>query len=403
MYKSIFYSMFIKDKKCLKWVFYQKNYTFVTCNINNQLSLIVQKIKLIQFRNYKSLDIDFHSRVNALTGSNGMGKTNILDALYYMCLGKSYFASGDRNVVMQQTDFFRIEGEVMRYDYPEQIVVKVQIGNKKEIISSGKKAETIGDHIGHFPVVIIAPDDVQIMLDGSEARRNFLNNTIIQSDQAYLADLVLYNNLLKRRNSILKSFLDGRKFDSLLLESVTTPMYPPAHRIHTRRQEIVSKLSEVFAKTYEEIAQSYEQCSLTYESQLNENPLPYLMDRNLERDRFLGRTTQGIHKDDLDFEMNENPLKNYASQGQLKSFVLALKIAQYRMIENNTDTKPILLLDDIFDKLDMIRVKRLVGLLVDKDFGQIFITDTHTQRISEVLDSLNTEYRLFNVENGKVI
>ncbi len=365
--------------------------------------MIVQKLKLTHFRNYEYLAIDFHSRVNALTGLNGMGKTNVLDALYYMCLGKSYFASGDRNVVMQNKDFFRIESDVIRYDYPEQVIVKVQAGSKKEIISSGKKAEAIGDHIGHFPVVIIAPDDVQVMLEGSEARRNFINNTIIQSDSDYLADLMLYNGLLKRRNTILKGFLDGQKYDSLLLESVTAPMYAPAQRIYARRKEVVVKLSEIFAKTYSDIAQSHERCVLSYQSQLDTQSLDYLMDRNVERDRILGRTTQGIHKDDLVFEMNSTPLKNHASQGQLKSFVLALKIAQYRMIEKNTDTKPILLLDDIFDKLDMSRVKRLLGLLVDKDFGQIFITDTHEQRISEVLDSLNTDYRLFRVQNGEII
>lgn len=365
--------------------------------------MVVKKLKLTQFRNYEYEAIDFHARVNALTGLNGMGKTNILDALYYMCLGKSYFSTGDRNVIMQNKDFFRIEGEVERFDYPEQIVVKVQTGYKKEIISSGKKAMTISDHIGQFPVVIIAPDDVQLMLEGSESRRNFLNNTIIQSDKQYLEDILLYNALLKRRNVLLKDFQTRNTFDGLLLESITTPMYAPATRIYERRKQETEKLALVFTQTYAEIAQSYENCSLIYDSMLSEKSLEYLMDHNRDRDRILGRTTRGIHKDDLVFMMNGEPLKLFASQGQLKSFVLSLKIAQYRMIEKNTETKPILLLDDIFDKLDMNRVKRLLTLLVDKDFGQIFITETNNHRITEVLDELNTDYKVFQVEKGKIL
>lgn len=337
-----------------------------------------------------------------LTGLNGMGKTNVLDALYYMCLGKSYFSSGDRHVIKQDMDFFRIESEVVRFDYPEQIVVKVQAGNKKEIISSGKKAETIGDHVGRYPVVIIAPDDVQYMLEGSEQRRNFLNNTIIQTDQNYLADILLYNGLLKRRNAMLKHFQESNTFDALLLESITTPMFAPASRIFKRRQQETEKLAVSFVETYSDIVQSNEVCSIIYESQLASHDLEYLMDRNMNRDRILGRTTQGIHKDDLVFQMNGVPLKNYASQGQLKSFVLALKIAQFKMIEQHTDTKPVLLLDDIFDKLDMNRVRRLLGMLLEKNFGQLFITDTNQQRMKEILDSLEVDYSLLQVSNGTI-
>lgn len=365
--------------------------------------MVVKKLKLTQFRNYEQEVINFHPQVNALTGLNGMGKTNILDALYYMCLGKSYFASGDRNVIMQNKNFFRLDGEVERYDYPEQIVIKVQTGCKKEIISSGKKALTISDHIGRYPIVIIAPDDVQLMLEASESRRNFLNNTIIQSDKAYLEDILLYNALLKQRNAVLKNFQVRNTFDSLLLESVTTPMFAPAARIFKRRKHETEKLAPIFSDIYAEIAQSYERCSIVYNSSLAENSLEYLMDRNRDKDRILGRTTQGIHKDDLVFQMNSEPLKNYASQGQLKSFILSLKIAQYKMIEKNTDTKPILLLDDIFDKLDMNRVKRLLKLLIDKDFGQIFITETNKHRISEVLDELQTDYKLFQVDQGRIL
>lgn len=368
----------------------------------NKNRLIVRNLKLTQFRNYEYAAIDFHPKVNALTGLNGMGKTNVLDALYYLCLGKSYFTSGDRNVIMQHKDFFRLDGEVECNNYPEHIVIKVVAGSRKEIISSGVKAESISDHIGKYPVVIIAPDDIQHLLEGSEPRRNFLNNTIIQTNKSYLEDILLYNALLKRRNAMLKEFQIRNTFDTLLLESITAPMLAPAQRIYVRRKEESEKLSVLFEKTYNEIAQSYERCTFRYESQLAIHDIGYLMDRYAERDRILGRTTQGIHKDDLVFMMNEEPVKNYASQGQLKSFVLSLKMAQYAMIEKNTSTKPVLLLDDIFDKLDTNRVQQLLRLLVDKDFGQIFITDTNHQRITDVLNDVNTDYKVFQVEFGKI-
>lgn len=333
---------------------------------------------------------------------NGMGKTNVLDAIYYLCLGKSYFSGSDKTVIMQDKDFFRIEATCKEYEKKEIIVIKSKAGSRKEIELSGKKVEKISDHVGRFLCVIIAPDDIQMMLEGSEERRNFLNNTIVQTDKAYLEDLLLYNGLLKRRNTLLKTFADQKKFDALLLESVTTGMFGPALRIYNQRKNAIAQMISIFKDTYEEISGNKEQCSIQYQSQLANESLDYLMQKNLEKDRILARSTQGIHKDDLIFTMNGEPLKHFASQGQLKSFVLALKLTQYRVIEANTGRQPILLLDDIFDKLDQHRVLQLLNMLVKKAFGQIFITDTNQDRISKILDEIGTEYKVFSVVDGTV-
>lgn len=364
--------------------------------------MIIDTLKLTQFRNYDTASMTFHPKVNALTGMNGMGKTNVLDALYYLCLGKSYFSGSDKTVIKLEKDFFRLEAKCHEDDQKEVIVVKSKLGLRKEIEISNKKVEKISDHVGRFLCVIIAPDDIQLMLEGSEERRNFLNNTIVQSNKSYLDDLLMYNALLKRRNTLLKSFAENKKFDPLLLESVTVGMYAPAARIYEHRKEAIEQMLPVFLKAYHEISGNREHCSITYESQLTKVSLEYLMQAHIEKDRILARTTHGIHKDDLVFMMNGEPLRNFASQGQLKSFVLALKLTQYRVIKENTGRFPILLLDDIFDKLDENRVLQLLNMLVKQSFGQIFITDTNEHRICKILEDIGTEYRNFTVVDGNI-
>jgi len=365
-------------------------------------TLIVKNLKLTNFRNYAHADVRFHSHVNALTGKNGMGKTNILDALYYSCLGKSYFSSIDKNVILKDQDFFRIETLVDKNEGVEVIVIKNKSGQRKVIEISGKKMESISAFIGNFLAVIIAPDDVHIMMEGSEDRRNFLNNTIVQTDHGYLVDLLLYNGWLKRRNAILKTFAEQKSFNALLLESVTTPLIEPAIRIYEKRKEYVEKMLPVFKQVYADLSGESEACDISYSSQLGEGSFATLLRSNTDKDCVLGRTTAGIHKDDLIFNMNGEPLKNYASQGQLKSFVLALKITQYKMLASISKDKPLFLLDDIFDKLDESRVKHLLTMLIKEDFGQIFITDTEQDRIRTVLQEIGAAFQLFEVVDGQV-
>jgi DNA replication and repair protein RecF len=363
-------------------------------------NLNVQSLKLTQFRNYEAAELHFHPGINALIGLNGMGKTNVLDALYFLCLGKSYFSNTDKMVMMMDKDFFRLESIFVGEKDKEMVVIKSKAGSRKEIEISGKKAERISDHVGRFLCVIIAPDDIHMMLEGSEERRNFLNNTIVQTDKMYLDDLLLYNGLLKRRNALLKSFAEQRRFDDLLLESVTTGMFAPADRIHRQRKQHVQQMAPIFEEIYAEISGNRETCSIVYESQLDNGNLESLMLLNKDKDKVLTRTTQGIHKDDLLFTMNGEPLRHFASQGQLKSFVLALKITQYCMLEANSGQKPILLLDDIFDKLDHTRVKHLLALLIKRQFGQTFITDTNQERIQKILIELGAAHKLFQVKDG---
>lgn len=364
--------------------------------------MTVRHLKLTQFRNYQTAVVDFHPNINVLTGMNGMGKTNILDALYYLGLGKSYFASGDKTVIMLDKDFFRVEGAIERGDRTEIVVIKVQSGKKKVIEISGKKLPSIGDFIGEFPVVMIAPDDVGRMLESSENRRNFINNTIVQTDKDYLKDLLLYNALLKRRNTLLKTFAKNNNFDKILLDSYTEPMFGPAKRIYEKRAVEIQKMVPVFNEIYGQVSGKSEFCTIEYKSELKDTDIEELIRRNLEKDRILTRTSTGIHKDDLIFSMNDQLLKDYASQGQLKSFVLSLKISQYRILESATKTKPILLLDDIFDKLDKSRVKHLLALLSHDDFGQVFITDTVAERLEDILNDMNLDFKMFHVKKGEL-
>lgn len=364
--------------------------------------MVIDRISMTQFRNYESRTFEFHPKMNVIVGLNGVGKTNILDAIYYLCLGKSYFSSLDKMVIMQDADFFRLEGIFKKGYDQDKVVIKSKSGSRKEIAISGKVLSKISEHIGRFLCVIISPDDVQMMLDGSEVRRNFVNNTIIQTDGTYLEDLMLYGALLKRRNALLKTFADKNSFDKILLESVTAPMYEPAQRIFERREKFVHQMNPIFAETYGEISGHKETCSIIYHSQMQKASLRELVMKSLDKDKILARSTQGIHKDDLIFTMNGEPLKYFASQGQLKSFILALKITQYKLLEANSGQKPILLLDDIFDKLDKNRVLQLLNMLMDKNFGQVFITDTDSERISSILNTIGYDYQLLTIASNSV-
>ncbi|MBK8515936.1 MAG: DNA replication and repair protein RecF [Saprospiraceae bacterium] len=335
--------------------------------------MYLSNLKLTNFRNYETGSFRFHPAINAIVGKNGMGKTNILEGIYYLCFGKSYFASGDRYVTKHGMQFFRVSGNFIDFEEPKDVVVKYKSGLKKEIEVLGKKIERISDHIGQFLCVIISPDDVHLLLDGSEERRNFLNNTIVQTDKQYLESLLRYTHLLKQRNSLLKTFAENKSFDPLLLESITAGMYAPANYIFNKRNQQVEQIQAIFEEMYMEISGDKEKCTLLYHSQLHFKSIEALMLENVSKDKILSRTTQGIHKDDLIFKMNKEPLRNYASQGQLKSFIMALKLAQYKIIEQTAKKSPLILLDDIFDRLDEDRVKSLLVLLLKKSLDRYLL------------------------------
>ncbi|MEE9437715.1 MAG: DNA replication and repair protein RecF [Saprospiraceae bacterium] len=372
--------------------------------------MYIKSLKLQNFNNYSEVDVDFHAEMNAITGFNGMGKTNMLDAIYYLCIGKSYFSRGDRYVIKNDLEkdqeneiMFRCFGAFYGVSGKEIVEVKVVPGKSKTISLSGKKRERLSDHIGKFPCVIIAPNDVYMMMDGSEERRKFIDNTIMQYDRSYVDAVLAYNRLLKQRNATLKMFAEKHYFDSILLESISANMYRPSKKIFEARKELIDDIAPLFIKYYGIISSDNESISINYNSHLEENSLKDIFIKNIEKDKILNRTTGGIHKDDIALKINGSNLKNFASQGQLKSVVLALKLAQYDVLSQKSKILPILLLDDIFDKLDRNRVEHLLSIVAAKEIGQVFISDTNNDRIPVLLKKMKISHTAFIVNNGKII
>lgn len=350
--------------------------------------MIIDKITLTNFKNYESRIFQFSSKINAIVGLNGMGKTNLMDAIYYLALGKSYFSNSDRLVANLDSDFFRIEGIIDS----KRIVVKVQPSKMKSIEVDGVQYEKVLDYIGKHPIVVIAPNDIQQLVDGSEYRRILINNTIVQYDANYLTQLMVYNRLLKQRNALLKTLIETRQINKDLLESITHLMIFPSAVIFQARKSFVEKLKPIFLAQYDRISSRKEHVDLLYNSDLSEDQPFALFQNNLTKDMNTGRTTRGIHRDDIVFSINGQKLKDFASQGQLKSFILSLKLAQYAILKEVTHCKPFLLLDDIFDKLDPLRVEHLIDSIISDGFGQIFITDTNEDRIPTILSSKNVNF-----------
>jgi len=364
--------------------------------------LQLSRLKIINFKNYESQTLDFSPRLNCLTGLNGMGKTNVLDAVFFVCLCKSHSGLNDRNLVRHGEDFFRLEAQFKSGKEKSKVVAKYQLGGRKEFERNGNAVERLSDHIGQFPVVMIAPDDVSLVQEGSEDRRRFLDTTLSQISADYLRNLVQYNALLKQRNALLKLFFEQRRFDSVLLESIDRQMPGPAKALYEQRSSFVEQFKPYFADFYAAISGSREAVDMTYQSDLSKGVLDELFQQSLEKDRVLQRSTVGPHRDDLLLFMDGLPVKKFASQGQLKSYLLALRLAQYEVLRQQIGQTPILLLDDIFDKLDETRVRQLVGLLIERDFGQVFVTDTQRSRMESVVSSFDGAYKMFEVDNAVV-
>ena len=362
----------------------------------------INKLILNQFRNYEKATLEFSDQINCFTGLNGMGKTNLLDAIYYLCMTKSNFNQSDKHVVQHEKDFFRLEGHFLRKDKKETVAVKAVLGKKKIIERNEIPYKRMAEHIGLFPVVIIKPEDTLIATGSSEERRKFLDNTLSQLDQDYLKHLIVYTKILKQRNASLKDFAKRNFYDEALIESYNEQLVEPAQYIFETRKTFVDHFHPVFLKYYKIISKEQEVVNCKYVSQLLENQLQELLIQNKDKDKYSTRTNAGIHKDDIDFFIRDFELKKFASQGQLKSFILAMKLAQYDFLAEKGSTKPILLLDDIFDKLDTNRVKQLIELVGRENFGQTFISDTGADRLTNILEELGLEFRHFLVDNGTI-
>lgn len=359
--------------------------------------MFVKNLKIINFKNHPEKSFDFSSEINCFVGNNGAGKTNILDALHYISMGKSFLGNSDFQNIKEDENFFSIESEIEGEEKNDIIKILLQKEAKKIIKKNEKTYERMADHIGFLPSVMISPYDANLISDGGESRRKFLDTMISQTDSEYLFNLIQYQKTLQQRNALLKYFQKNRTFDIDSLEIYNEPITKFGTQIFKKRQLFVEAILPTIQHFYTIISKGNEKVTVIYESDLNEDNFENLLTKNLEKDRQLTYTSKGIHKDDLRFEMNGNLIKKFGSQGQQKSFLIALKLAQIKRIKEITNKNPILLLDDIFDKLDDNRVSQLIELVNEQNFGQIFITDTHKERTESVVKRINEESKIFEI------
>jgi DNA replication and repair protein RecF len=358
--------------------------------------LYLSRIQLLNFKNHESLDLELSSNVNAIVGKNGMGKTNILDAIYYLSMCKSYLNSMDRQNIKFDQAFFSIHGQWMLDGQESSVVCAVKSGAKKVVKKNKVSYEKLSDHIGLFPVVFISPYDGDLIADGSETRRKWMDGIISQIDKGYLEDLIAYQRVLEQRNALLKQLASGNgTTDNLEVWNHSLAQY--GTRIHERRQTFIEEFTPIFDRNYREIGTENEGIEIQYKSDFQKGDFIALLGQNERRDLIFQYTTVGAHKDDLLFNLNGNPVKKYGSQGQQKSFILALRLAQYHYLHSHSGKKPVLLLDDIFDKLDHSRVQKIIDLVSNEVFGQVIITDTEKTRLEELLVNRVTDFRIFEL------
>ncbi|HSJ11191.1 MAG TPA: DNA replication/repair protein RecF [Gillisia sp.] len=359
--------------------------------------MFLKSLSLVNYKNFDSASFEFDAKINCLVGRNGVGKTNVLDSIYHLSFGKSYFNPVTSQNINHQAEFFVIEGNLVKNDREEHILVSTKRGHSKVIKRNNKPYERFSEHIGFIPAVMISPGDRDLILEGSETRRKFIDGVISQSDQAYLNTLILYNKVVAQRNALLKFFTANSRFDPDTLEIYNSQMQEYGTLLYERRSAFLQEFIPIFDKRYAEITNSNEKVSIDYKSQLQDKPLHVLLEENLQRDMALQYTSVGVHKDDLSFEIEGHPIKKFGSQGQQKSFLIALKLAQFDFIKTINKASPILLLDDIFDKLDEQRVSHIVALVAGNELGQIFISDTHAERTEKVVKESNQTYKIFKL------
>jgi|TARA_B110000881_G_C18540181_1_gene498104 DNA replication and repair protein RecF len=359
--------------------------------------MYLQKLSLINFKNIETQSFDFQEKINCFVGDNGVGKTNVLDAIYYLSFAKSYFNSVALQNIRHGEGFFMVEGDYFLNDRNEKIVCSLKRGQKKVLKRNGKSYEKFSEHIGQLPLVIISPADRDLVTEGSDTRRKFMDGVISQQNKSYLKDLISYNKVLSQRNALLKYFAANRTFDALNLSVYDEQLSEYGARIYTVRKLFLEEFIPIFNEKYQIISGDKEIVDLKYKSQLQDFSMMALLKKSLEKDKIIQYTTSGIHKDDLSFEIGAYSIKKFGSQGQQKSYLIALKLAQFEFIKQQSKVTPILLLDDIFDKLDESRVSQIIDLVSKDAFGQIFITDTHAERTENILKQSNNPYQIFNL------
>ncbi|MDC1012642.1 DNA replication and repair protein RecF [Flavobacteriaceae bacterium] len=359
--------------------------------------MYLKQLSLTQYKNIRSKTFDFNPKINCFVGDNGKGKSNILDAIYHLAFGKSYFNPIASQNIQLGEDFFVVEGRYEREEREEKIVCSLKKGQKKVMKRNGKVYEKLSDHIGLIPTVIISPADRDLIAEGSSTRRKFMDGVIGQTDAVFLQNLIEYHKILSQRNALLKFFALNNTFESDTLAVYNDQLSQRSSALYEKRKAFMETFIPVFNTRYQDISEGNERVDLEYESQLHQNSHKALLESSLEKDKILQYTSTGIHKDDINFLLEAQPIKKFGSQGQQKTFLIALKLAQFDFLKKQTGGAPLLLLDDAFDKLDQKRVTQIISLVDQNDFGQIFLTDTHEERTLNALHSLKSSYELFKL------
>lgn len=361
--------------------------------------MILKQISILNYKNISQADLLFSPNVNCFLGNNGMGKTNLLDAIYYLSFCKSFSNVIDSHNIRHGQDFFIIQGFYDLDGKEEEFYCGMKRRQKKQFKRNKKEYERLSDHIGFIPLVMVSPADTDLISGGSEERRKFADLVISQSDKHYLDALIRYNKALNQRNALLKAETEA---DNAVFEIWEEQMETYGRFIFERRTSFVEKFIPVFQEFYRFISSGNEQVGIQYESDASKGNLTDLLRQSRLRDRILGYSTKGIHRDDLHFSIGDYTMKRIASQGQCKTFLIALKLAQFEFLKQTGHTEPILLLDDIFDKLDALRVEKIIQLVSGSRFGQIFITDTNRKYLDDIIVQNGNDFRLFHVSNGEI-
>ena len=357
----------------------------------------LKKISLFNYKNFSEVNFEFVNKINCFVGKNGIGKTNVLDAIYHLSYGKSYFNPLAVQNIKHGEEFFVIDGEFEINERNEQIICSLKKGQKKILKRNGKIYDKFSEHLGFIPLVIISPADRDLIIEGSETRRKFMDSVISQLDPHYLKQIIQYQKVMSQRNALLKYFAVNYVFDNDTLSIYNEQLDSFGKYIFEKRKEFIDQFVPIFNAHHQAITGSEETVQLVYESHLFENDLLTLLKENINKDRALNYTSVGIHKDDLSFEIDHFPIKKFGSQGQQKSFLIALKLAQFEFLKNQSGRKPILLFDDIFDKLDENRVAKIVEMVNSDTFGQLFISDTHPERTENIVKSTYQNYKIFKL------
>lgn len=361
----------------------------------------LESLRLSNFKNYPAAQLEFSSEINCFLGKNGSGKTNLLDAIFYLSFTKSASQSQDQHCILHEESFFSIKGTFNLEEKARIVLCGLQLGKKKLVKLDDKPYKRASEHVGKFPIVLIAPNDTDVIRGTSEDRRKFFDAIICQVDGHYLQNLIQYNHALKQRNSLLKQFVDRDFYDADQLEAYTEKLIELGSQIFKVRKKFLDNFQKLVNRHYANLTEESEQIDLQYESHFFED-IRIQFAENLKKDLILKRTNVGIHKDDFPFLMDKKPIRKFGSQGQQKSYLISMKLANFDYLFKEKGIKPMLLLDDVFDKLDDFRITKLVEMVASETFGQIFVTDARPERTRSIFEKINQEVKLFSIELGAV-